>query len=59
MHTLILGFDAFDPAVFERLSEQGKLPNLTKALIIRGCSDQEIKGILGNNFLRIIKKICR
>jgi predicted AlkP superfamily phosphohydrolase/phosphomutase len=30
MRTLILGFDAFDPAIFERLSDQGKLPNLTK-----------------------------
>ena len=30
MRTLILGLDAFDPTVFERLSEQGKLPNLTK-----------------------------
>jgi predicted AlkP superfamily phosphohydrolase/phosphomutase len=30
MHTLILGFDAFDPVVFERLSGQGKLPHLTR-----------------------------
>ena len=30
MQTLILGFDAFDPRRFERLSEQGKLPNLTR-----------------------------
>jgi hypothetical protein len=30
MQTLILGLDAFDPTIFERLSEQGKLPNLTK-----------------------------
>jgi predicted AlkP superfamily phosphohydrolase/phosphomutase len=30
MHTIILGFDAFDPARFERLSEAGKLPNLTR-----------------------------
>ena len=29
MQVLILGFDAFDPVVFERLSEQGRLPNLT------------------------------
>jgi predicted AlkP superfamily phosphohydrolase/phosphomutase len=29
MHTIILGFDAFDPTRFERLSEEGKLPNLT------------------------------
>jgi predicted AlkP superfamily phosphohydrolase/phosphomutase len=30
MHTLILGFDSFDPHTFERLSSQGKLPHLTK-----------------------------
>ena len=30
MQTLILGFDAFDPRRFERLCEQGRLPNLTR-----------------------------
>ncbi len=30
MHTLILGFDAFDPGIFERLAGQGKLPNLAR-----------------------------
>jgi predicted AlkP superfamily phosphohydrolase/phosphomutase len=30
MHTLILGLDAFDPACFERLSTQNKLPALTQ-----------------------------
>jgi predicted AlkP superfamily phosphohydrolase/phosphomutase len=30
MQTLILGFDAYDPTVFERLSERGQSPNLTK-----------------------------
>jgi predicted AlkP superfamily phosphohydrolase/phosphomutase len=30
MQTLILGLDAFDPTVFERLSAQGKLPHLTE-----------------------------
>jgi predicted AlkP superfamily phosphohydrolase/phosphomutase len=30
MQILILGFDAFDPARFERLSGEGKLPNLTR-----------------------------
>ncbi len=30
MHTLILGLDAYDPKIFERLSGQGKLPNLTR-----------------------------
>jgi hypothetical protein len=30
MHTLILGFDAFHPGLFERLSGEGKLPHLTR-----------------------------
>jgi predicted AlkP superfamily phosphohydrolase/phosphomutase len=30
MHTLIIGFDSFDPQTFERLSSEGKMPNLTR-----------------------------
>ena len=30
MHVLICGFDAFDPVAFERLLEQGQLPNLSR-----------------------------
>jgi predicted AlkP superfamily phosphohydrolase/phosphomutase len=30
MRTLILGFDAYDPRVFEGLHEQGRLPNLSR-----------------------------
>ena len=30
MHTLILGFDSFDPGIFERLAGQGRLPNLSR-----------------------------
>ena len=30
MRTIIVGFDSFDPAIFERLQESGKTPNLTK-----------------------------
>ncbi len=32
MRTLILGLDAFDPGIFERLSASGSLPNLTRFL---------------------------
>jgi len=28
MHTLILGFDSFDPTIFENLAAQGKMPHL-------------------------------
>src|ERR1700690_3459767 len=30
MKTVILGFDSFDPATFERLQSAGRMPNLTK-----------------------------
>ena len=32
MKTIIVGFDAFDPSVFEHLYSQGKMPNLGKYL---------------------------
>ena len=32
-------------------------PNITKALIRRGYSTEEIKGILGKNFLKIFAKV--
>lgn len=41
------------------LEDASKLPNLTKALVVRGYSDQEIQGILGDNFLRVIKKVWK
>lgn len=55
-----LGSD-FDgvPMIAKGLDDASKLPNLTKTLVARGYSDKEIKGILGGNFLRIIKKICK
>ena len=40
------------------LDDASKLPNLTKSLVARGYSDEEIKSILGGNFLRVIKKVC-
>jgi predicted AlkP superfamily phosphohydrolase/phosphomutase len=42
MHTLILGFDSFDPTTFERLSEQGKMPNLTRYVNAKGYSRLEV-----------------
>jgi predicted AlkP superfamily phosphohydrolase/phosphomutase len=42
MHTLILGFDSFDPTIFERLSEQAKLPNLTRLADTKGYSRFEV-----------------
>lgn len=45
------------PLIVKELEDVSKLPNLTEALIFRGYSDQEIMGILGGNWLRMIKRI--
>jgi len=42
MQTLIVGLDAFDPTVFERLSEQGGLPNLTECVKAGGYAHFEV-----------------
>lgn len=33
-------------------------PNFTRGLVARGYSDDEIKGILGGNFLRVFEAVC-
>jgi len=38
MRTLLIGLDAFDPILFEKFSEEGKLPNLTKLSEMGGYS---------------------
>ena len=42
MKTLILGFDSFDPAVFEELAGQNQLPNLEKFTQQGGYSKLEV-----------------
>lgn len=42
LHTLILGFDALDPRMFEGLQERGHLPNLAKLVAMRGYSRFEV-----------------
>jgi predicted AlkP superfamily phosphohydrolase/phosphomutase len=42
MQILILGFDAFDPERFERLSGEGKLPNLTRYADLGGYAPLEV-----------------
>ncbi|NBD36306.1 MAG: hypothetical protein GVY30_09975 [Chloroflexi bacterium] len=42
MQTLIIGLDAFDPKMFERLSAEGQLPNLTQYAEAGGYSPFEI-----------------
>ena len=38
LQTLILGFDAFDPILFESLLDRGLMPNLAKLVGMRGYS---------------------
>ena len=38
MKSILLGFDAFDPVLFEHLHNQGKMPHLSKFLVKSGYS---------------------
>ncbi len=42
MRTIIVGFDSFDPGVFESLQEAGKTPNLAKFVAAGGYSPLEV-----------------
>jgi predicted AlkP superfamily phosphohydrolase/phosphomutase len=42
MHTLIIGLDAFDPGIVEKLLEAGRLPNLGKIVQAGGYSRFEV-----------------
>jgi predicted AlkP superfamily phosphohydrolase/phosphomutase len=42
MRTVILGFDSFDPSIFEHLSDAGRLPNLTKMRQAGGYAPLEV-----------------
>jgi predicted AlkP superfamily phosphohydrolase/phosphomutase len=42
MRTIIVGFDSFDPAVFESLQSAGRTPNLTKLAEQKGYSPLEV-----------------
>lgn len=34
-------------------------PNITRGLVARGYADEQIRGILGENFLRVFQAVCR
>ncbi len=42
MRTIIVGFNSFDPATFEKLQEAGKMPNLTRFVEQGGYSRLEV-----------------
>jgi len=45
-------------AVLQGFEDFRKWPNVTRGLVSRGYTDEEIKGILGGNFLRIFREVC-
>ena len=40
------------------LEHTGKLSNITKELLARDYKENDIKKILGGNFIRIFRKVC-
>ena len=48
--------DPVPPA--EGLEDCTKLPLITKELVARGYSDDDIRKILGGNFMRVFKQVC-
>jgi membrane dipeptidase len=43
----VLGFDDYRD-----------FPNITRGLVARGYSDEQVRGILGENFLRVFEQVC-
>jgi membrane dipeptidase len=44
-------------ALTEGWEDWSDWPNITRGLVSRGYSDEEIRGILGGNFLRVFKEV--
>ena len=49
-------FDGF-PGLPKGLEDVTKMPNITKGLLKRGYSEQDVKKILGENYLRVFKEV--
>ncbi len=54
-----LGSD-FDGITFtpQGLADCSEIPNITRELIVRGYSENDIKKILGGNFIRVFEQVC-
>jgi membrane dipeptidase len=57
-----LGFSAehgvSGTAYVRGLERYAEFPNVTAALVAAGYSDDEVKGIMGGNFLRVFEEVC-
>ena len=40
------------------LEDYRDMPNITRGLVARGCDDEQIAGILGENFMRKFEAVC-
>ncbi|PIQ09552.1 MAG: hypothetical protein COW71_05915 [Ignavibacteriales bacterium CG18_big_fil_WC_8_21_14_2_50_31_20] len=52
-------FDGTNGYLVEGLSNVTKYPYLTLALLERGYTHNQIRKILGENFLRVFKQVCK
>ncbi len=50
VNEMLINLDGFD--------DYRDFPNVTRGLVKRGYTDKQIKGILGENFLRVFKDVC-
>lgn len=54
-----LGSDFDGGCGFPGLDNATKIPNITRGMVARGYSDDDIEKILGGNFLRVFKKVVK
>lgn len=61
-HLLALGFSPKDgfanPKNLKGFDDYRDFPNITRGLVSRGYSDEQIGGILGGNFIRVFREVC-
>lgn len=51
--------DSFEsPVNLVGFDDYRDFPNITRGLVARGYSDEQIRGILGENFLRVFEAVC-
>ena len=51
--------DKIDPCInLVGFDDYRDFPNITRGLVKRGYKDEQIRGLLGENFLRVFKEVC-